>query len=100
MRLRQALIALSALMLSPIGAYADEPGAPSARSGRAAIKRQVVSEYAARPGLVPSCLETFNSTLLECAPRALVRPVDLATLNELNALPSRTPRPYPYLFSW
>jgi hypothetical protein len=96
----RAAIALSALMLAPFPTHADEPGTLGSRSGRVVVKRQVVSEYVAGPGLVPDCRETFNSTLLQCAPRVYVRPLDLATLNELNALPPRRVRPYPYIFSW
>ncbi|WP_046865518.1 hypothetical protein [Microvirga massiliensis] len=80
-------------------ALADEPGDVPRRS--AVRSHQVVRDYVEFPRLVPDCREDWNSTLLRCAPREYVwADDDLATLNALNALPSRVRRPYPELFSW
>jgi hypothetical protein len=92
-------LALTALLALIVPAQADEPGAALDRYPRArriVVERTIVARY----GLVPACWETFYTTLLACAPRVYVYPNDLATLNELDAPPSRVRKPYPYLFSW
>jgi hypothetical protein len=79
-------------------ALADEPGdLPQRPAVRA---RQVVRHYVELPRLVPDCHEGWYSNLLRCAPRVYLQADDLATLNALNALPSRVRRPYPELFAW
>jgi hypothetical protein len=102
MRLAQGLTALAGLSLLPFAAFADEPppsAAGPARSARVVVEREVATGYF-NPGLVPDCWEQYGATLLKCAPRAYAAPQDVATLNQLNAVPSRVVRPYPYLFSW
>jgi hypothetical protein len=96
------LTSLAAFTLLPLAALADEPppsmGAP--RAERVVVDRHVARAYEVRPGLVPDCSERYGTTLLKCAPRVYVPPRDVATLNQLNAIPTRVVRPYPYLFSW
>jgi hypothetical protein len=79
-------------------ASADEPGDTPRPSS--VYSRQVVRSYVHLPRLVPDCQEGWYSNLLRCAPRVYVRADDEATLNALNALPSRVRRPYPELFAW
>jgi hypothetical protein len=102
MRLAQGLAALAGLSLLPFSAFADEPppgAAGPVRSGRVVVEREVEVRYL-NPNLVPDCWDQSGAVLLKCAPRAYVVPQDVATLNQLNAVPSRVVRPYPYLFSW
>jgi hypothetical protein len=98
MTLRRNALAFAILAMTPFAAAADEPGASN---GPRVMKRTTIVRHVAQsPLLVPDCRETYWSTLLKCAPRTYVRGTDLATLNQLNALPTRVMRPYPSLFSW
>ena len=102
MRLAKGALALAVMTLFACSAFADEPpayGGPS-RARRAVAPRQVMRDYDVRPALVPDCWETFNATLLRCAPRAYVVPNDVVTLNQLDGMPTIVYKPYPYLFSW
>ena len=94
------MVALSLVASFGVAApvLADEPGDVPRRS--AVRPHQVVREYVELPRLVPDCHESWHSNLLRCVPRVYVQPDDLATLNALNALPSRVRHPYPELFSW
>jgi hypothetical protein len=96
---RKALV-LAIFACLPFSAQADEPGYSEGPRTRVAKRTTVVRSALSQPLLVPDCAETMNVTLLECAPRVYVRGDDLATLNQLNAVPARVTRPYPYLFSW
>ena len=64
------------------------------------MKSRSVYTATAYPLLTPYCLQTFNSTLLKCAPRADVYMDEVTALNQLNAVPSRVRTPYPSLFMW
>jgi hypothetical protein len=92
-------LALAIMALLPCSAFADEPGPANAPRARV-VKRTVVRTTVRTPLLVPDCFETWNSKLLKCAPRVYVRNDDISTLNQLDALPTRVMRPYPYLFDW
>jgi hypothetical protein len=74
--------------------------AGGSRAERVVVQRDVIPAYTASPILVPDCEERWTATLLKCAPRAYVVPQDTNSLNQLNAVPARVVRPYPYLFSW
>jgi hypothetical protein len=99
MKVAHKALALAIFACLPFAAHADEPAFSDGARPRVA-NRTVVRSAVTRPFLVPDCSETINVTLLKCAPRVYVRGDDLATLNQLNALPTRVTRPYPYLFSW
>lgn len=98
MRIAKAL-AIGIVALVPGSVLADEPGMSAAPRTRA-VARTVVRTAVRQPLLVPDCVETWNAKLLKCAPRVFVRGDDLATLNQLDTLPSRERTPYPSLFSW
>jgi hypothetical protein len=99
MKVARKVLAIAIFASLPFAAQADEPGF-SDRSRVRGVERTVTRSVHTDPLLVPDCAETFNATLLKCAPRAYVRGDDLATLNQLNTIPTRVTRPYPYLFSW
>jgi hypothetical protein len=99
MNVARKFLAIAIFTGLPFSVQADEPAfseGSRTRTVNRAMTRQVVSQ----PLLVPDCAETMNVTLLKCAPRVYVRGDDLTTLNQLNAVPTRVTRPYPYLFSW
>lgn len=100
-------LALAGIVSIVGAAWGDEPG-PEPRGTRSAaprikVERQVVRRVEAGTYrvLVPDCSEASFAVLLKCAPRVYIAPpYDLSTLNQLDALPSRTVRPYPSIFSW
>jgi hypothetical protein len=100
MKVARKALALAIFACLPFSAQADEPAFSEAPRTRVMKRTMAVRSVPSQPLLVPDCAETMNVTLLECAPRIYVRGDDLATLNQLNAVPTRVTRPYPYLFSW
>ena len=94
MKLVPLTLAIAALTALSGVALADEPGYSTR-----VVKRTVVRTVPAHPLLQPDCFETGNSVLLKCAPQTYV-PLDDVVLNQLDTIPSRVVRPYPYLFSW
>jgi len=99
MKLACKALATAMVAFLPCSVLADEPGPANAPRARV-VHRTVTRAVIRTPLLVPDCFETWNSKLLKCAPRVYVRNDDIATLNQLDALPSRVMRPYPSLFSW
>jgi len=100
MKVRLALaVGVFAVAALPAASFADEPGPLPRRAGTRVIE-EAARSYQVVPRIAPDCHETWNATLLRCAPRVLVKADDLATLNALNALPSRVRPPYPELFAW
>jgi hypothetical protein len=100
MKVRMAIAAgVIAVAAMPAASFADEPG-PLPRRASPRVFQETAQSYEVVPRLAPDCHETWNAALLRCAPRVRVKADDLATLNALNALPSRVPPPYPQLFAW
>jgi hypothetical protein len=99
MNVARKVLAIAVFTGLPFAAQADEPGF-SDRARTRGVERTLTRSVPSYPLLVPDCAETMNVTLLKCAPRVYVRGDDLETLNQLNAVPTRVTRPYPYLFSW
>jgi hypothetical protein len=99
MKVARKVLAIAIFTGLPFAAQADEPGF-SDRARTRGVERTLIRSVPSYPLLVPDCAETFDATLLKCAPRTYARGDDLATLNQLNTVPTRVTRPYPYLFSW
>jgi hypothetical protein len=92
-------LALAIVTLLPCAALADEPGYSSGPRTRI-VNRAAVRTVVRAPLLVPDCFETWNSSLLKCAPRTFVPRDDIEVLNQLDTLPARVTTPYRSLFSW
>jgi len=95
MKLVSLTLAVAALAVLSGRAFADEPGYQTK-----VVKRTVVRTVPRQPLLQPDCFETGNSVLLKCSPQTYVPLDNIAVLNQLDTIPSRVVRPYPYLFSW